>query len=235
MELPELVGALAELDGPHRLRIMYAYPNRFPWELTALLAQHPRVIPYLDIPIQHAATPVLRRMRRAGSGDQVREILDRLRREVPGITLRTTVLLGFPGETEADVAELIELIEEYGLARLGAFAYSPEEDTAGFSLPDPVPAAVAAERVQAVLAARDRALEATQRKLVGTEIEVLVDEAEGAPGPDGRGTRVGRGDMDAPEVDMIARVDDAAAAVGERIRVRVEELDPEFNLLCRAV
>jgi CDP-diacylglycerol--glycerol-3-phosphate 3-phosphatidyltransferase len=99
MELPQLVEALAELDGEHRLRVMYAYPNRFPWDLTRLLREHPRVVPYLDIPVHHVATSVLRAMRRAGSGDQVRAILDRLLEEVPGLTLRTTLLVGFPGET----------------------------------------------------------------------------------------------------------------------------------------
>jgi ribosomal protein S12 methylthiotransferase len=125
MELPQLVEALAELDGEHRLRVMYAYPNRFPWGLTTLLREHPRVVPYLDIPVQHVATPVLRAMRRAGSGEQVRRILDRLRTEVPDITLRTTVLLGFPGETDADADELVRFVEEYRLSRLGAFSSWP--------------------------------------------------------------------------------------------------------------
>ena len=97
-ELPALVEGLAELDGEHTIRVMYAYPNRFPWDLCALLRDHPRVAPYLDMPIQHASTPVLRAMRRAGSGDQVRRIVERLFEEVDGLTLRTTVLLGYPGE-----------------------------------------------------------------------------------------------------------------------------------------
>lgn len=225
LELPHLVETLAELEGDHRLRIMYAYPNRFPWDLVGLLRDHPRVLPYLDIPIQHAATPILRAMRRAGSGDQVRGILDRLREEVPGITLRTTLLVGFPGETEADVDELETLVRDYRIGRLGVFTYSPEEGTSGYELTHDVPEEVALERRARILAARDEVLAASQEELVGTRVEVLVDEARGD-------WAVGRTAMDAPEVDLVAAVLDCDAEVGERIPVRVERLDEEMNLVC---
>ncbi len=226
-ELPHLIESLADLDGDHRVRVMYAYPNRFPWDITKLLAEHPRVVPYLDIPIQHAATPMLRAMRRAGSGDQVRKILDRLREEVPGIMLRTTVLLGFPGETDADAAELVDFVNEYELGRLGAFTYSPEEGTSGYDLADRVPAAVAQARCDAVLAARDANIQASQTALVGTELEVLIDEASGTDG-----IAVGRTYMDAPEVDMITFLEGAAGrVVGERVQARIGGLDQEFNLV----
>ncbi|HVS09566.1 MAG TPA: 30S ribosomal protein S12 methylthiotransferase RimO [Planctomycetota bacterium] len=229
LELPDLVLALAELEGEHRLRVMYAYPNRFPWRLTPLLREHPRVARYLDIPVQHAATGVLRAMRRAGSGDQVRRILDRLLEEVPGITLRTTVLVGFPGETERDLEELLAFVREYRLARLGAFAWSPEEGTAGFDLPGRVDPAEAEARLREVLATRDGVLREVQRERLESEIEVLVDEA-----PAGADAwAVGRGDTDAPEVDLVARIRGGGAAVGERLRVVVEGLDGEANLLCR--
>jgi ribosomal protein S12 methylthiotransferase len=170
-ELPELVEGLADLEGSHRVRIMYAYPNRFPWRLTELLRDHPRVIPYLDIPIQHAATPVLRAMRRAGDGDQVRRTLARLHEEVPGITVRTTVLLGFPGETEADVDDLEALVREFRLARMGAFSYSIEEGTSAADLdPETHPAApqeVVEARIGRVLTLRDMHLAQDQEAQVG--------------------------------------------------------------------
>ncbi|MFN0244514.1 MAG: 30S ribosomal protein S12 methylthiotransferase RimO [Planctomycetota bacterium] len=228
LELPDLVEPLADLDGVRRVRVMYAYPNRFPWRLVELLRDHPRVVPYLDIPVQHIATPVLRAMRRAGSGDQVRKILDRLREEVPGITLRTTVLVGFPGETDADAEELVRFIGEYGLGRLGAFAYSPEEGTSGFDLPGAVPPEVAEARREAVLAARDRALAASQRALVGQELDVLVDEVHA------RDDRVvARAAFDAPEVDLIALFHARDVRVKDEVRVRVEGVDTESNLICR--
>ena len=224
-ELPALVESLADLDNAARLRVMYAYPNRFPWDLAPLLADHPNVVPYLDIPVQHAATPVLRGMRRAGSGDQVRRTLDRLRTEVPNLTLRTTVLLGFPGETDEDAAEVVDLVREFGLSRVGAFTYSPEEGTPGFGLEGSVPEETAMARRDAVLAERDAQLAKTQSAAIGTEVEVLVDEP---PDPDG-GVIVGRSEHDAPEVDMVTFVEAPGAAVGDRIRVRIEATDEEHN------
>ena len=229
LRLPDLVEALAELDGTHRVRVMYAYPNAFPWELTTLLREHERVVPYLDIPVQHVATPVLRAMRRAGSGDDVRATLDRLREEVPGLTLRTTVLLGFPGETEEHVGELIDFIRHYGLGRLGAFTYSPEEGTPGWDLGDPIGAAEKLRRYDAVCAARDEVLRASQAELVGSELEVLVDEA---PSDVEGELAVGRTERDAPEVDLIAVVEDCGVPVGRRVRARVTALDEQSNLIC---
>ncbi len=231
LELPALVEALAELDGPHRVRVMYAYPNRFPWELTALLRDHPRVLPYLDVPVQHIATPVLRAMGRAGSGGQVRRLLDRLLEEVPGITLRTTLLVGFPGETDGDAAELVEFVRDFRLGRLGAFTYSPEEGTPGLELEGRVPEEVAEARYEAVIAARDEVLRASQQALVGRELGVLVDEAH----RNGDALAVGRTEMDAPEVDLVAHVAASTATVGEVVPVRVEALDEELNLVCSPV
>lgn len=227
MELPELIESLADLDGEARIRVMYAYPNRFPWDLARLLADHPKVVPYLDIPLQHAATNTLRAMRRAGSGDQVRKILDRLMSDVPNITLRTTVLLGFPGETDEDAAQVVDLVRDYGLSRVGAFTYSPEEGTPGFDLEGAVPEDVAAARRDAVLAERDAQLKLTQTAAIGQVVEVLVDEP---PDPDA-GFVCGRADTDAPEVDMVAFVHAPDAAVGDRINARIEAVDDEFNLV----
>ncbi len=228
LELPDLVEALADLEGGHRLRVMYAYPNHFPWGLTRLLREHPRVLPYLDVPVQHASTSVLRAMRRSGSGAAVRRLLDRLREEVPGITLRTTVLVGFPGEREEDVEELCTFVRDYGLGRMGAFVYSPEEGTPGFDLEGRVDPQLMERRRERVLAVRDQVLRASQAALIGSEIEVLVDS--GSAGDDAPG--IARTEMDAPEVDLVARLDGVRAAVGDRVRVRVRELDPESNLVC---
>lgn len=227
-ELPDLVEALAGLEGQPRIRVMYAYPNRFPWRLAELMREHANVLPYLDIPVQHIATPMLRAMRRAGEGEQVRRTLTRLREEVPGITLRTTLLLGFPGETEADAAEAVEFVREFRLARLGAFTYSPEQGTPAFDVPGRVPADVAQRRLAAVLAARDEVLAAEQRSWIGREIEVLVDESH----PNTKSS-VGRAAMDAPEVDLVAQVRGSRALPGDIIRARVETLDAESNLVCR--
>jgi ribosomal protein S12 methylthiotransferase len=237
-ELPDLVRGLADLPGTARVRVMYAYPNRFPWGLTELMREHPKVLPYLDIPIQHAATDVLRAMRRHGSGDQVRKILDRLREEVPGITLRTTVLVGFPGETDAHVDELCELVKHYGLGRLGAFAYSPEEGTSGFDLPNEVPHDVALERLERVLDVRDEVLAADQRARIGSTIEVLVDEVHSRN--EGGWRAVARGAFDAPEVDPRVHLAsngplDARPEVGARVVVKVTDVDDDLDLVADRV
>jgi ribosomal protein S12 methylthiotransferase len=226
-ELPVLVERLADLPGDHQIRLMYAYPNNFPWGLTRLLREHPRVVPYLDIPVQHIATPVLRAMRRAGNGDQVRKLLDRLREEVPGITLRSTLLVGFPGESEADAGELPDFIREYGLGRMGAFTYSHEEDTPAFAMEDSVSKAMAAERYEAVLAARDEVLEASQAAQIGKTLEVLIDEVHET-------RAVGRTLMDAPEVDPLVIVEDIQdmdLQVGDRIQVAIEAMTDDFSLV----
>jgi ribosomal protein S12 methylthiotransferase len=225
LELPDLVRALSALDGEHRVRIMYAYPHRFPWGLVPLLRDEPRVVPYLDVPVQHVSTSVLRRMRRAGSGDAVRAILDRLLAEVPGITLRTTLLVGFPGETDADAAALVDFVREYRLGRLGAFVYSPEEGTHGNELDGRIPEDVMLARQRAVLAARDEVLAASQAELVGKDLEVLVDERH-------HDHVVAHTALDAPEVDCRARVRSSSAAVGTRILARVESVDGELDLVC---
>jgi ribosomal protein S12 methylthiotransferase len=227
LELSDLVAALSDAPGLARIRVMYAYPNRFPWDLTRLMRERGNVARYLDIPVQHASTSMLRAMRRHGSGEQMRGILDRLREEVPGIVLRTTVLVGFPGETEADVDELVTLVETQGFGRLGAFTYSPEQGTHGFDLPDRVPADVARRRLERVLAARDRVLRASQEALVGRRIQILVDEwhAEAQ-------TVVGRPEWDAPESDLIVVASGVKKAkVGDFIEVEVAKVDPEHNLL----
>lgn len=225
-ELPELVEGLADLGGA-RVRLMYAYPNRFPWALTGLLRDHENVVPYLDMPVQHISTSVLRAMRRAGSGDQVRKIVDRLREEVPDLTLRTTLLVGFPGETEEDVDELVEFVTSYGLGRVGVFTYSDEEGTTAFGLEGAVPAEVAEERAARVHAARDEVLDASQAALVGSVQEMIVDEVLDLE----YGT-IGRTDRDAPEVDMICAAKGAGEVEpGTRLQVRIDGLDEEFNLV----
>ncbi len=230
MELPELIREVADLEGDHRIRIMYAYPGRFPWGLAELLRDHPRVVPYLDIPIQHATSRMLKAMRRTASVDQVTSTLQRLRKEVPGITLRTTMLVGFPGEQEEDVDALVELIENSRLARLGAFPFSVEEGTHGAELPDRVDKKVIEQRLQRVLDARDRTLKSVQEGHVGKTITVTVDEP-----PDGEGWVVTRGDWDAPEVDPFIQVFAPEAQVGQDLRVTIREVDEEFNLIAEQV
>ena len=234
-DLSSLVRALADIkltnedldngaDPDFGLRLMYAYPNKFPGGVLDLMRDHPRVLPYLDIPVQHIASGVLKSMRRAGNGDVVRRTLDHVREAVPGVTLRSTLLVGFPGETEKDAADLVDFVHDYDLGRMGVFTYSPEEGTTGYDLPNRVPAAEAERRRRAVLEARDTVLAKDQARFVGREVEVLVDEIHE--------TRVvGHTVKDAPEVDPFAIIEGVQVAVGSRLPMMVSEVDDEFNLI----
>ena len=223
-DLTDLVRDLASIEGDHALRLMYAYPNNFPWGVLELMRDHPRVLPYLDIPVQHAATPVLKAMRRAGSGDVVRRTLDRIREAVPDVTLRSTLLVGFPGETEADVDELVEFVKSYRLGRMGVFTYSPEQGTPGYDLPDRVPAAEAEARRDAVLAARDQVLREDQEAWIGRTVEVLVDEVHET-------RSIGHTPIDAPEVDPMAVIEGIAVPPGSRLGMDVVAVDEDLNLI----
>ncbi len=214
--LPDLVEALAGLEGLHWLRVMYAYPNAFPWRLTEVMREQPRVVPYLDIPIQHVATPVLRRMRRGGTRESIEGLLRRLRQEVPGITLRTTILVGHPGEGEAEFLELLDFLREFRFERLGAFVFSPEPGAPAAEDPDRCPPEEARARLQAVMEVQRDVHAGHQEARVGQELEVLVDAREGE-------LAVARSAADAPEVDGVVLVPDAGEELrpGSLARVRV--------------
>ncbi len=191
-----LLEKLAEVDGIRWIRLMYAYPHTVLPELTTFLREHPKAVKYLDIPIQHIASRMLKAMKRGVSGDQVRGILDRLRAEVPGIAVRSTLIAGFPGETEADFAECKALVESYRFERLGVFPYSQEETTPAAVLPDQVPAKVTAARVAELMELQRAVMRRFHEGLVGNVLPVLVD------GWDADASRlVARTWADAPEVD----------------------------------
>lgn len=217
--LPELIEALEKVEGIAWIRVMYAYPNSFPWRLTQVMAGSKKLVPYLDIPIQHIADPMLRAMRRAGSGDQVREIVGRLRREVPGIALRTTVIVGFPGETEQDFRTLLDFLGEFPFDRLGAFPFSDEPKADTFSLPGKVPPEIAVQRHAQIMEQQQRIVAARNRALVGKKLAVLID------GSDGRTGSIGRTKQDAPEMDCSVRIPSRRYASGELLQLRVARVD----------
>ncbi len=201
--LPELVDAMASVDGLKWLRVMYAYPNNFPWQLTEVMNRHANIVPYLDIPTQHVATKVLKTMRRGGSSDSVRRIMQRLRDEVPDIVLRTTVLVGHPGEGEQEFSELLEWLEEFKFERLGAFAFSPEATAPSGTDEDRCSHEEALERQGRVMQLQAQVHADFQQTLVGRKLTVLVDESEGD-------WAIARTWADAPEVDGMVRIHDPA-------------------------
>ncbi len=196
--LPELLEALLAGTGVDWYRLLYMYPSGITPAMIRLIAREPRIVPYLDLPLQHGSDRVLARMRRPERRKTIRERVRRLRDEIGDLTLRTTVIVGFPGETEDDVQLMMEFLEEIRFDRVGAFAYSTEEGTAAAKMPDQVPAEAKAERLEAVME-HQRALSLESNlQWVGKRVRVLVDER--TPGRS-RHEAVGRMEGQALEVD----------------------------------
>lgn len=199
--LHELVEKLAEVPGIAWIRLMYAYPHTVSADLTRTMRENPKVVPYLDIPIQHVSGPMLKAMKRGVSKEQVTEILWRLRDEVPGIAVRSTLISGFPGETDRDHAEVLEFVEKYRFERLGVFPYSQEDGTPASELPDQVSAKVAEKRRGEIMLLQQRIMHDHNRKLVGTKQQVLVDGLD----EDGKHW-LARTKADAPEIDSSVKL-----------------------------
>jgi ribosomal protein S12 methylthiotransferase len=215
-QIHALLEKLGEVDGIRWLRLMYAYPHTVLPELTTFLREHPKAVKYLDIPIQHISSSMLKSMKRGVSGEQVRGILDRLRAEVPGIAVRSTLIAGFPGESEADFEAAKDLVASYRFERLGVFPYSQEEGTPAFDLPDQVPAKVTESRVAELMELQRGVMRGFHESLVGKTLPVLVD------GCDADGKRVvARTWADAPEVDGRVLLPKGCAEPGQWLDVKI--------------
>ncbi|MCB0651689.1 MAG: 30S ribosomal protein S12 methylthiotransferase RimO [Saprospiraceae bacterium] len=198
--LPELLDALADVEGIEWIRLHYAYPSKFPEAIFEVMARRKEVCNYLDIPLQHASNNVLQAMRRQITQEETRQLISLAREKVPGIAIRTTMLVGFPGETEEDFQDLCDFVAEMKFERLGVFQYSHEEDTRAYELEDNIPAEVKAERANRIMEIQQEiSFEKNQAK-VGQIFRVLVDRKEG-------GYFVGRTESDSPEVDNEVLVD----------------------------
>jgi ribosomal protein S12 methylthiotransferase len=192
--LPELLSALADTPGIEWVRLMYAYPAKFPMELLPVIADHPKICKYIDMPVQHSSDRVLKSMRRGISGRALRELLATIREQVPGLALRTTLIVGYPAETEEDFEDLLQFVKEERFHRLGVFAYSQEDGTSAFPLDDPVPALEKERRRTAIMEAQQEISLERNEALVGTVQRVLIDRIE-------QGQGIGRTEADAPEID----------------------------------
>ncbi len=214
-ELGRLLAELDRIPGLAWIRLLYTYPALWTTELMDTMARLEKVVPYVDLPVQHVSERMLRRMNRGLSARRQRDVLAELRRRVPGIAVRTTFILGHPGETEADVEELIDVIREYRFERVGCFAYSREEGTPAGDAPDQVPPAVARARLARVEEAARRVALELHAAQVGRTIEVLVD------GPASEGRTPARSAWDAPEIDGQVWIEGEAGPPGALLRVRV--------------
>ncbi len=172
--LPQLLRELCKIDGFHWIRIHYVYPDEIDDELISVIAEEPKIVKYLDIPIQHCNSKILKLMNRRGDGNFLKDLFARLRANIPGLVLRTSVITGLPGEGEKEFAELCEFLKEQRLERVGAFPFSPEEGTPAAEMEYP-PNDVAQERAQMVEAIQSRIMDACNEAIIGKTVEVLVD------------------------------------------------------------
>lgn len=227
LALPELIDRMAEIDGVKWIRLHYAYPSEFPYEILDVMARHSNVCNYLDIALQHINNDVLKNMRRHITKEETLALIRTIREKVPGIHIRTTLMVGFPGETEDAFNELKEFVREAKFERMGAFAYCEEDDTyAAKNFSDSIPQEVKESRLEKIMAIQeDVALESNQSK-IGKTMTVVIDREE----PD---YFVGRTEFDSPEVDPEVLIDkDDRLTVGNFYDVEITDALP-FELMAK--
>jgi len=231
--LARLLRRLNGVKGLDWIRLLYLYPTTVDEGVLDAMAECEKVCRYVDLPLQHASADVLRRMKRPGSGDSYRRLLERIRRRVPGVALRTTFIVGFPGETEAEFGELERFVREVRFDHLGVFTYSHEEGTSAFGLADDVPAGEKADRRTALMSLQRSLVGERNRGRVGERIRVLVDGAA----PEHELVLKGRFEGQAPDIDSVVYLSDCdPAAVASGSFVRAEIVDArDYDFVARPI
>ncbi len=216
--LAELLRKLCRINGIEWIRLMYCYEDHITDDLIKAIAEEDKICKYIDIPLQHASDSVLKRMRRKTTLESIRDKLDKLRKNVPGIAIRTTFITGFPGETDDDVAVLEDFVDEQRFARVGVFTYSAEEGTDAAEMPDQVPEDVKAERRDVIMLKQLQISNEHNHDMIGRTCDVIIDSI------DEDGTYIGRTRYDAPDIDnSVLFVSDSEHAPGEIVKVLIEE------------
>jgi ribosomal protein S12 methylthiotransferase len=215
--LAELVQRIADVRGIHWVRLFYLYPERLGDDLVSLIADHPRVVPYVDMPLQHAADGMLRRMRRGHGGKRLYDLVERLRKRIPGLTFRTAFIVGHPGETDAEFEELLTFVRFAEFERVGVFRYSDEESARSFHIESKVPKRTAAARAKKLMSIQRRISRQKNRALVGQELEVLVE----GPSEESELVMAGRHPGQAPEIDGAVYLSGGPVEPGDLCRARV--------------
>jgi ribosomal protein S12 methylthiotransferase len=193
-KLAELINRLSKVEGIEWIRLQYAYPSGFPMEVIDEIKDNPKVCNYLDMPLQHSSNNMLKLMKRGITKEKTNKLIHDIREKNPGISIRTTLIVGFPGETEEDFQDLCDWVEEMKFERLGVFTYSHEENTSAYALEDDVPAEVKQERANTIMEIQQEISYELNQEKVGKSFNCLFDRVEGD-------YFVGRTEFDSPEVD----------------------------------
>lgn len=223
-KLPELMNKVSEIPGVEWVRLHYAYPGFFTEELMDAIASNPKICKYIDMPLQHSEDSILKRMRRPGRQRDSRELVNKIRERIPGVALRTSIIVGFPGETDEDFDRLCDFIREMKFDRLGVFTYSSEEDTPATRLPDHVPNDVKEWRANTLMEIQRQVSKEVSEKRIGDILEVLVERYDGR-----NDVFIGRSQFDAPEIDGEVFISGQPLSIGEIAKVRITHA-LEFDL-----
>jgi ribosomal protein S12 methylthiotransferase len=223
--LATLLARLARIETPHEkwIRFLYCYPNKITQKLLDTIAGHPSLVKYIDMPLQHASAPVLKRMKRGAHGDIFIKLLERIRATIPGVAIRTSMIVGFPGETDADFRTLCDFVQAAKFDRLGVFSYSDEDTSASFHLDQKVDARTIYNRKRRLMALQRKISHTRNRSLIGQEFDVLID------GPSAETDLLweARLSTQAPEIDGVCYINDfpdgAQPQPGQFRRLRVNE------------
>lgn len=230
LRLPELLDRLCAIEGFRWIRLLYTHPAHLTEDMIEALVRNERICRYVDLPIQHISDALLRRMNRTVTGGQIRSLIRRLRDRIPGIAIRTSLIVGFPGETEEHFEELLEFVAEARFERLGAFTYSQEESTPAAQWDDQVPEEVKQERLDRLMTLQGEISLWLNEDRIGQRVEVLVEESD----EDGRARWVGRTEWDAPEIDGQVLIREGDARVGAFVDVEITEAE-EYDVYGKIV
>lgn len=214
--LADLLKELVKVEGIEWIRLHYLFPTGFPEEVLDVIHEEPKICNYIDIPLQHIADPVLKSMRRGTTKERTDKLLRMMREKVPGITIRTTIIVGYPGETEEDFQVLKDWVQEMRFERLGVFTYSHEENTHAFNLEDDVPAELKQARADELMAIQQKISAELNERFVGQKLPVLIDRKEGD-------FFVGRTEFDSPDVDNEVLINAEYLPFGEFIEVEITD------------
>ncbi|MCL4109805.1 UNVERIFIED_CONTAM: hypothetical protein GTU68_052064 [Idotea baltica] len=220
--LDDLLKALSDVEGLEWIRLHYAYPSGFPVEILKTMRERDNICNYLDMPLQHVSDNMLKSMRRGTTRKKTYDLVERIREEVPGIAMRTTLISGYPGETEQDHEDLVKFVEDARFERLGVFVYSHEENTHAYKLEDDVPDDVKEKRMAEVMMAQQEISFEINQSRVGQTLKVLIDRKEGDQ-------FVGRTEWDSPEVDNEVLISGEDLSIGEFCQVEIQDAT-EFDL-----
>lgn len=215
--LAELLDRLADVEGLHWIRLHYAYPTKFPMDVLEVMLRRSNICNYLDIPLQHCSDKILTAMKRQITRAEMMELIHKIREEVPGIAIRTTFIVGFPGETEEDIEDLKQFLEEMQFERAGVFTYSHEENTSAHELEDTVSAEEKERRAQEIIGIQQDISFEKNQEFIGKELTVIVDKLEA-------GKYLGRTEFDSVEVDNEVIIDtDEELTIGDFVRVKITD------------